>query len=96
MGICTQELANAIIRARRLRYKLPVGLQLPSDCGDRAISRDARAAGIITRPLSGYCMQAASTKRELRFAARTIDSIDKIALNDRHPNPTLDRIINYM
>ncbi|MGV8893617.1 MAG: PLP-dependent aminotransferase family protein [Burkholderiaceae bacterium] len=44
---------------------LHLALHLPNGCDDVAISREARAVGIITRPLSGYYMQAASTKRGL-------------------------------
>ncbi|MDP3842776.1 MAG: PLP-dependent aminotransferase family protein [Oxalobacteraceae bacterium] len=44
---------------------LHLALHLPPGCDDRAISRKALAAGIITRPLSGYYMQAAAARRGL-------------------------------
>lgn len=44
---------------------LHLALHLPPGCDDLAICREARAAGIITRPLSGYYMQAASARRGL-------------------------------
>lgn len=45
---------------------LHLALHLPPGCDDVAISNEARAAaGIITRPLSGYYMQPASARRGL-------------------------------
>lgn len=44
---------------------LHLALHLPRGCDDLAISREALAAGIITRPLSGYYMQPASARRGL-------------------------------
>ena len=44
---------------------LHLALHLPRACDDVAISNEARAAGIITRPLSGYYMQPASARRGL-------------------------------
>jgi GntR family transcriptional regulator/MocR family aminotransferase len=44
---------------------LHLALHLPRGCDDVAISNEARAAGIITRPLSGYYMQPASARRGL-------------------------------
>lgn len=44
---------------------LHLALHLPPDCDDVAICNAARAAGIITRPLSGYYMDTASARRGL-------------------------------
>ncbi|MEO6352535.1 MAG: PLP-dependent aminotransferase family protein [Burkholderiaceae bacterium] len=44
---------------------LHLALHLPPDCDDRTISREALAAGIITRPLSGYYMQSDNARRGL-------------------------------
>ncbi|NMM38705.1 MAG: PLP-dependent aminotransferase family protein [Glaciimonas sp.] len=64
---------------------LHLALHLPPECNDVAISSEARAAGIITRPLSGYYMQAASTKRGLMLGyacvpdAQIAPAFDKLA-----------------
>ncbi len=44
---------------------LHLAVHLPDGCDDVAISLDARAAGIIARPLSGYYMQADHARRGL-------------------------------
>jgi GntR family transcriptional regulator / MocR family aminotransferase len=44
---------------------LHLALHLPDSCDDQAISRQARAAGIIVRPLSSYYMQASLAGRGL-------------------------------
>ncbi|WP_025916861.1 PLP-dependent aminotransferase family protein [Herminiimonas sp. CN] len=44
---------------------LHLALHLPPGCDDLTICSEARAAGIITRPLSGYYMQAANARRGL-------------------------------
>jgi GntR family transcriptional regulator/MocR family aminotransferase len=44
---------------------LHLALHLPDGCDDVALSDEARAAGIIARPLSGYYMQADHARRGL-------------------------------
>jgi GntR family transcriptional regulator/MocR family aminotransferase len=44
---------------------LHLAVHLPDGCDDVAISEEARSAGIIARPLSGYYMQATSARRGL-------------------------------
>jgi GntR family transcriptional regulator / MocR family aminotransferase len=44
---------------------LHLALHLPPGCDDQAVSDEARMAGIITRPLSGYYMQADNARRGL-------------------------------
>ncbi len=64
---------------------LHLALHLPPGCDDVAISREALAAGIITRPLSGYYMQAAGARRGLMLGyacvpdAQIAPAFDKLA-----------------
>ena len=64
---------------------LHLALHLPPGCDDLAISREALEAGIITRPLSGYYMQAASARRGLMLGyacvpnAQIAPAFDKLA-----------------
>ncbi len=44
---------------------LHLALGLPAQCDDRAISRAAREAGIVARPLSRYYMNAETTRNGL-------------------------------
>lgn len=63
---------------------LHLALHLPNGCDDVAISREALAAGIITRPLSGYYMQAASTRRGLMLGYACVP--------DAHIAPAFDKL----
>jgi GntR family transcriptional regulator/MocR family aminotransferase len=63
---------------------LHLALHLPSCCDDVAISNEALAAGIITRPLSGYYMQTENARRGLMLGYACVP--------DEHIGPSFDKL----